>query len=81
MNITLIGPAARVAIVVGAIVGFILALGDVLDVYDALWKVTAPLTLVYAALIWRFALRPPRASQRRRRAGRWGWRSSSPGWP
>lgn len=52
------GPIGRVALVVLAVLGFLLALGDVLDFYDASWKISVPLTLVYAALIWRFALRP-----------------------
>ena len=58
--IVLWGPAARVAIIVCAIVGFLLALGDVLDLYDALWRYTVPATLIYGALIWRFALATPK---------------------
>ena len=58
MNIYLTGTAARIALVVMALVGFLLALGDVLDMYDALWRFTVPLTLVYGALIWRFVLGP-----------------------
>jgi membrane protein implicated in regulation of membrane protease activity len=36
----------------------------VLDIYDALWKFTVPATLVYAALIWRFALGPAKGEPR-----------------
>jgi hypothetical protein len=58
MPIYLLGPIGRAIILVLAIIGFILALGDVLDTYDAYWKFTVPLTVVYAGLIWRFALAP-----------------------
>lgn len=58
MRIYLYGPIGRVIILVLAIFGFVLALGDVLDAYDANWKVTVPLTVIYAVLIWRFALSP-----------------------
>jgi hypothetical protein len=58
MNIYLTGTPARIALAVMAVVGFLLALGDVLDMYDALWRFTVPATLVYAALIWVFVLGP-----------------------
>jgi hypothetical protein len=45
-------------LLVAAIVGFVLALGDVLDFYDAWWKFTVPATIVLGALIWVFALSP-----------------------
>jgi hypothetical protein len=64
MNIYLTGTPARIALAVMAVVGFVLALGDVLDIYDALWKFTVPATLVYAALIWRFALGPAKGEPR-----------------
>jgi len=64
MNFYLTGTAARIALAVMALVGFVLALGDVLDIYDALWKFTVPATLVYAALIWRFALGPAKGAPR-----------------
>ena len=58
MPFYLFGPIGRAIILVMAIFGFVLALGGVLDAYDAYWKFTAPLTVVYAGLIWRFALAP-----------------------
>jgi hypothetical protein len=58
MQIYLIGPVGRAIILVLAIFGFVLALGGVLDAYDAYWMFTVPLTVVYGALIWRFALAP-----------------------
>jgi hypothetical protein len=58
MPIHIRGPIGRAIFVVVAIGGFVLALGDVLDFYDAHWPFTVPLTLVYAALVWRFALAP-----------------------
>jgi hypothetical protein len=58
MPIVLYGPLARIAIVVMAILGFLLALGDVLDFYDALWMFTVPATVVYAVVIWVFVLAP-----------------------
>jgi len=66
MNIYLTGTPARIALAVMAVVGFILAMGDVLDIYDALWRFSVPLTLVYAALIWRFALGPAKGEPRPR---------------
>ena len=54
------GPLARLIIAVVAVFGLLVALGDVLDFYDANWKVCVPLTLVYAAGIWVFALRDPK---------------------
>jgi hypothetical protein len=53
-----------------AVGGFVLALGDVLDVYDAQWKISVPLTLVAGALIWRFALAPAAGEEK-----------PGPGWP
>jgi len=70
MYIYLRGPIGRLIILVLAIGGFILALGDVLDFYDAWWKFTVPATLVYAVLIWRFALATPK-----------GEPEPTPGWP
>jgi len=70
MYIHLRGPIGRLVILVLAIGGFILALGDVLDFYDAWWKFTVPLTLVYAVVIWRFALATPK-----------GEPEPAPGWP
>jgi hypothetical protein len=40
----------------------------VLDVYDAQWKISVPLTLVAGALIWRFALAPA-AGEKKPRPG------------
>ncbi len=54
------GPAARIALVVCAVFAFLLALGDVLDFYIALWRFTVPATLVYGALIYRFGLATPK---------------------
>jgi hypothetical protein len=58
--VVLWGPAARIAIIISGVVGFVLALGDVLDLYDALWPYTLPATAIYGALIWRFALATPK---------------------
>jgi hypothetical protein len=60
MHIWLRGTAARVALLVMAVVGFVLAMGDVLDLYVVLWKFTLPGTLVYAVLLWCFVLAEPR---------------------
>jgi len=54
--IRLRGWPAVVMWVVLTVFAFLVALGDVLDFYDAWWKFTVPLTLVYAALLWRFAI-------------------------
>jgi hypothetical protein len=58
------GPIGRLVILALAIGGFILAMGDVLDFYDAWWKITVPLTLVYAAAIWIFALGTPKGESK-----------------
>lgn len=57
------GPMARVVILFCAVFGFLLAMGDVLDIYDALWRYTVPATLAYGALIWRFALATPKGEE------------------
>jgi hypothetical protein len=62
MGITFRGPIAVAIIVVLGIFSVVLALGDVLDFYDAWWKFTVPLTLVYAAVIWIFALAPAKGA-------------------
>lgn len=56
--IILRGWVARVVLIVIGVLGFAAAAADVLDLYIAAWKVTAPATLLYGALIWRFALPP-----------------------
>ncbi len=61
-SITLWGPLARIAICVLAVFGFVLALGDVLDLYGAYWWITAPATLVYVVVLWRYALVPAKGA-------------------
>jgi small-conductance mechanosensitive channel len=67
--IRLRGPLGALAFLIIAIGGFILAVGDVLDVYDAQWKISVPLTLIAGALIWRFALATAAGEEKPRR----GW--------
>jgi hypothetical protein len=62
------GPLAGIIFAVIIVFGFLLALGDVLDLYDALWRYTVPATLVYAALIWIFALGPAKGQPKPRAA-------------
>jgi hypothetical protein len=71
VNIWLRGPVGLAALVIIAVCGFLLAMGDVLDLYDALWKFTVPATVVYGALLWRFALTPAKDDERLQGAGAW----------
>jgi hypothetical protein len=58
VHIWLRGRAAVAYIVLLAVAGFLLALGGVLDAFDAHWKIAVPLTVLYAVLIWCFAWGP-----------------------
>jgi len=55
-TIRLRGWPAVVVWVVLTVFAFLVAMGDVLDFYDAWWKFTVPLTLVYAAALWVFVV-------------------------
>jgi hypothetical protein len=71
INIWLSGPLGRLAFFVIAIGGFLLALGEVLDIYIALWMFTLPATAVYGALLWCFALPSAQDGARPEGAGEW----------
>jgi hypothetical protein len=55
MHIWLRGPLGAFVLFVLSVFAYLLALGDVLDTYDAYWKFSVPLTGVYAVLLWIFA--------------------------
>ena len=71
VSIWLSGPLGRAAFFIIAIGGFLLALGDLLDIYAALWRFTVPATLVYGALLWRFALPSAKDAAQPEGAGEW----------
>jgi hypothetical protein len=55
MHIWLRGWAARVFLIVAAVLGFLAGLATVLDFFDAHWPFTVPATLAWAVVLWTFA--------------------------